>query len=284
MEPVSVPIAVVGGGNIARAILSGALQAGVLPPSRVVVAEPDAPARQAVAAMGFHAVASGVEAFAWLKHHEAHHGEGQIVLAVKPQSLDEVCHQLRPCLGLTRRVVVTLLAGTPTRRVRDCLGSQAAVVRAMPNLAVQLRRAITALAVGDGARDGDETAAAALFRAVGAVVEIDEDQMDAFTALAGSGPAYFFYLAEAMVRAGVELGFDPHTAARIVCETAAGAGLLLAAAAEEPHDLRRRVTSPGGTTAAAVSVLEQAGADESIVRAIRAAHQRGTELGRPGPA
>jgi pyrroline-5-carboxylate reductase len=281
MSPVRVPLAIVGGGNIARAILKGAEEAGVIDPARVVIAEPDEARRRGFEGAVAAVVPSAVEAMVWMKKHEGHHGEGQILLAVKPQSLDEVGRQLRPALGLTRRVFISLLAGTPTQRVRDCFGDPAAVVRVMPNLAVQLKRAITALAVGAGARDGDEDNAAALFSGVGTVIEIEEDLMDAFTAVAGSGPAYVFYLAEAMVKAATELGFDHRTAEKIVRETVAGAGLLLAAAAEEPHALRMRVTSPGGTTAAALEVMEHGQALETIVKAIHAAKERGAELGKP---
>jgi pyrroline-5-carboxylate reductase len=153
----------------------------------------------------------------------------------------------------------------------------------MPNLPAAIGEGATAVALGEGARPGDEALAMRIFGAIGPVVErIDERLMDAFTAVAGSGPAYLFYLAEAMSRSAVALGFEPAAADRMVRQTLAGAALLLRGSAESPAALRGRVTSKGGTTEAAVNVLDGAGAMGAIERAVAAAEKRGRELGGQG--
>ena len=164
--------------------------------------------------------------------------------------------------------------------VRSALGGRARVIRVMPNTPAQLRRGVSAIAIGEGASEDDAQFAVALFESVGEVVRVDESMIDAFTALAGSGPAYVFYLAEAMMRAGVEIGFDEATADRIVRGTIAGSAALLSDSTDrKPIDLRAAVTSKGGTTFAATQSLDASGAMDAIVRAIIAARDRGRELG-----
>ncbi|MBX3363252.1 MAG: pyrroline-5-carboxylate reductase [Phycisphaeraceae bacterium] len=264
-------IAVIGGGNMAHAIVEGAIGAGVLDADRVVVAEPD-PSRRSAFALG---VASAREAIAWL---DEQHADGQVLLAVKPQSLAGVGAELRGrCRG---RVVISILAGTPGERVREAVGPGVRVVRAMPNTPARIGRGMTAVSLSAGARDGDEKFAVALFSGIGRVVDIEEALMDAYTALAGSGPAYLFYLAEAMVRAGESMGFDSATSARIVRETLAGAALLYAGVTEEASKLRADVTSRGGTTEAAIGVLNDSGVMQALEKAVIAARDRGAMLGR----
>lgn len=275
------PWAIIGGGNMARAIIEGGTAAGLIEPARVVVAEPDGPKRARLEALGYTAVASASEALFRLRGLEQGGVRGQLLLAVKPQSLAAVGEEIGPALSADSRVVVTILAGTPGRKVRAALGGRVAVVRAMPNLPASIRLGATAVCLSDGSQPGDEAAAEALFRGIGPlVIRIDEGLMDAFTALAGSGPAYVCYLAEAMIRAGIEMGFDPGTAAEIARATIAGAGTLIGSAGGDPSELRSAVTSKGGTTAAAVAVLEAQGVMDSIVRAITAARDRGRELAR----
>lgn len=273
-------LAVIGGGNMAGAILRGAAAAGVVDVGRVVVAEPDEAKRAGLAKLGVAVCPGAAEALRWVREREEAGGAGQVMLAVKPQSLGAVGAELGPVFGAARRVVVSILAGTPSDRVRGVLGEAAAVVRVMPNTPAQVGKGVSGVSLGAGAVEGDEAFAVALFGGVGDVVRIDEGLMDAFTAVAGSGPAYVFYLAEAMVRGAEAVGFDREIALRVVKGTVAGAGALLDASGEEPGALRAAVTSKGGTTAAALGVFETAGVGESIVRAIAAARDRGRELGR----
>ncbi len=272
------PIAVVGGGNMAQSIVRGAIDAGVLDPRAVTVAEPESSKRDALRLWGVRVAKDSAELGAWLTQAELAPGEGQVLLAVKPQSLDEVAGQLRHTLGPARRVVISILAGTPTEKIRAALGPQVGVVRIMPNLPVRIRKSTTAIALGAGAEEGDDQRAQEIFSAIGRVVSIDESLMDAFTAVGGSGPAYLFYLAEAMIKAAMDVGFDRDTAEWTVRWTLAGAGALLDATDQPAETLRTAVTSKGGTTAAAIAVLDDARVIDAFIRAIRAARDRGREL------
>lgn len=280
MERTSVPLLIVGGGNMGRALVRGGLDAGRLEPGRVAVLEPSAHAREVFRPWGVRTLGTPAEAGSWLGEVERSGVPAQILLAIKPQSLDEVARQLMPVLGARRRVVISILAGTPSRRVRDRLGGVVAVIRAMPNLAASVRRSTTALAAGEDVGEGEDELARRLFEAIGRVVVIPEDLMDAFTAIAGSGPAYVFYLTEAMARAGEQMGFDSDTAHWMARWTVAGAGALLDATDQPPETLRAAVTSPGGTTAAAVGVLDRARTMDTLVQAMIAARDRGRELAR----
>jgi pyrroline-5-carboxylate reductase len=198
------------------------------------------------------------------------------MLAVKPQVFDVVAPALHA--RVDHRVVMSIMAGVGTERIGRALGD-VRVIRLMPNTPARVGKGITAICLGAGARPGDDALARSIFEAVGVVEPIDESLMNAFTAIAGSGPAYVFYLAEAMTRAGVAIGFDESTAARIVRATIAGAGALLDASDEDPGALRAAVTSKGGTTAAAIGMLDERDVMDAVVEAGRAARDRGRELG-----
>jgi len=289
MPQTLIPLAIVGGGNMARAIVRGGMDAGILDPRRVAVAELDAPKRDVFRSWGVRAVKRPEELVTWLVDSESKVAPGQILLAVKPQSLPDVGAQFTPLLGSVKRTIISILAGTPTQHVQAALtGNNPAraigVVRVMSNTPAQVRRGTSAVALGAGAQEGDEELAVEIFSAVGRVVRIDETLMDAFTAVAGSGPAYVYYLAEAMVKAAMEVGFDRDTASWIVRWTITGAAALLDATDQPPETLRAAVTSKGGTTAAAAAVLDKSGVKEALTQAIVAARDRGRELasGRQG--
>lgn len=266
----------VGGGNMARALVEGALRAGVLAGGAVAVVEPDAGKRGHFVSLGCVGRAQFGELAGKLGV------DAQVVLAVKPQSLDEVARDAAG-MDLADRVVVSILAGTPSARVRGALGGNVRVVRAMPNLPARLGQGCTAVALGAGAREGDDAFALRLFSAVGPVVErIDESLLDAFTAVAGSGPAYVFYLAEAMTRAAAALGFTQEVAERVVRQVIAGSGAMMGAGTSSAGDMRAAVTSKGGTTEAACRVLDDARVMGAVVRALTAARDRGRELGDAG--
>ncbi len=271
----SVPaLAVIGGGAMASAILRGASDAGVLG-QRVCVADRNASKRAAFST----AVASAAEAIDWLQANEGEPGAGQIMLAVKPQMLADVATEI--AAHVRERVVISILAGIKGDRIRATLGGACRVVRVMPNTPAQIRRGTTAISISAGASAGDAAFAERIFQAVGdVVVRLDESMMDAFTAVAGSGPAYLFYLAEAMQRGAREVGFDAETARRIAEQTVFGAAELLRSDGAQAAELRQRVTSKKGTTQAATDTFDQLGVMDAIVRGIVAARDRGVELGR----
>lgn len=279
-NPANIPLVIIGGGTMARAIIHSATAAKALDPRLIALAEPLPDRRAALQSWVGSLHPRITEAIDWLAATESTPGEGQILLAVKPQSLPQVAEELLPALGTASRIVTTIMAGTPSQKVRTALGGRVRVIRVMPNTPAQIGRGMTAIARGAGSVPGDEHLAERIFEAIGKTVPIAEDMMDAFTALAGSGPAYVFYLAEAMLQAALEMGFDRPAALQIVRETIAGSGLLLAQSRDEPTALREAVTSKGGTTAAATQVLNAAAVAQSITRAILAARDRGGELGR----
>lgn len=275
-EPTAPKLAVIGAGAMASAILDGAFGAGLLSPAEVVVVEPDESRRSAMAARGC-AIAQGSTPEAALR---ALAPGGVVLLATKPQSLADVARALGAS-PLLRGVVISILAGARSERVREAFGGSARVVRVMPNTPARIGLGVSAIAMGAGAQAGDDAMALKLFGAVGEVVRVEEAMMDAFTALAGSGPAYIFYLAEAMVQAGVEMGFDPRTADTVARAVIRGsAELLVRSPNERAAALRAAVTSKGGTTEAAIQSMERAGVGEAIVRAIAAARDRGAELSK----
>jgi len=265
----------IGAGNMARAIIGGLVARGH-PASRLVAADPDPDTRAAVARdYGIAAVDGNDRAVA---------DADVVVLAVKPQVIDAVGKSIAAALS-TQCVVVSVAAGTPVARLRASLGPERAVVRVMPNTPALHGAGATGMYAAPGCSQPQRDAARALFEAVGKVFEIeDESLMDVVTAVSGSGPAYFFALAEALADAGRAAGLDRATAEGLAAQTAAGAGAMLAAGDTPAGELRQRVTSPGGTTAAALDMLARRNFADSVQAAVTAAVLRGQELGgTPGP-
>lgn len=276
------PPLIVGGGNMARAIVEGAGRGGLGVFRGGVVVEPDVVKHAVFTGLGMSAFASIPAAIEQVDGKGATAGGGTlpILLAVKPQMLGDVARELAPRIAGREVLVISILAGTTIERIGGMLGT-ARIVRAMPNLPASIGKGATAITACGSATAEDVELARAIFSAVGPlVVPLDEGLMDAFTALAGSGPAYLYYLAEAMTRAGVAAGFDRGTSEAIVRQTLGGAGALLEGSDLAAADLRAAVTSRGGTTAAATGVLDARGVMEAVVEAIIAGRDRGRELGK----
>ncbi len=266
----NIRLAVVGGGNMSRAILLGAVRNGSIGAGEILVADPDPAARDAIARLGVQVVERAKEFAGRLA------GDARIMLAVKPQMLGAATADLGD--AARSRCVISILAGSTITRIRESLGGDVRVVRTMPNLPARIGKGITALAFGADATDDDREFTRALFAGVGETIELGETLIDAFTAIAGSGPAYVFYLAEAMRDAGAGIGFSREESLRIVRATILGAGTLLGQSDEDPADLRASVTSRKGTTDAAINVMESSGVRDAIRRAMIAARDRGAEL------
>ncbi|MEM1329405.1 MAG: pyrroline-5-carboxylate reductase [Planctomycetota bacterium] len=266
----------IGGGNMARAILEGAVAGRALDPARVIVAEPGADKHAPFAALGARPVTAAGDGLALLDQLDA---PRWIVLAVKPQVLPEVSAELRASLaGRVDLGVITMLAGVPSDGVRASLGGAVRVVRVMPNTPAQIRRGCTAVCAGAGAIEGDAGVAERLFAAVGEVIPLEESLIDAFTGVAGSGPAYLFRMAEAMEAGAIEAGLDADDARRIVRSVLTGSSLLLSSRGGDPGALREAVTSKKGTTAAGLDALQAGGFEDAVRSAILAARDRGAAL------
>lgn len=261
-------IAIVGAGKIGESLLSGLLHAGRAPGS-VLITERHEERRAALTAQ------YGVRA---VDAREAAHAADAVVVAVKPQDIDPVLADI--AAGITPgTLVVTLAAGLPTRLFEDSLPTGTPVVRVMPNTPMVIGQAMSAIAAGAHATSAHLDLVESLLGSVGKVVRVPEAQLNAVTALSGSGPAYFFYVVEAMIDAGILLGLPRAVAADLIIQTAVGSALMLRESGEHPVTLREAVTSPGGTTINAIRELENHGVRAAILAAIEAASQRAAELG-----
>jgi pyrroline-5-carboxylate reductase len=206
-------------------------------------------------------------------------GADVVVLAVKPQDIEtllgEVGHLLKP-----DQTVLSVAAAIPTSRIERHLGDDVPVVRSMPNTPSTVHEGIAGMCAGRHAGREHLDRAGTVLRAVGAVVEVPEEQMDAITAVSGSGPAYYALLAEAMIEAGILLGLSREVSTKLVVQTMLGTAKLLRDENVHPVELREMVTSPGGTTIRAIRELEQAGVRAAFLNAINAAMERSKELAR----
>jgi len=267
----STPIlAFIGGGNMARSLIGGLVARGHAADA-IRVAEPVAELRDALQ-RDF-----GVRVYAHAA--EATDGASVWLLAVKPQVMRGVCEALATQAQAQRPLALSIAAGIGAAQLQRWLGGRAAVVRAMPNTPALLGAGITGLYANDAADAAQRAQAAELLSAVGPTVWIDDEaQMDAVTAVSGSGPAYVFLLAEAMQAAGEAQGLPADTARALVRQTLLGASMMLTGSDDPAHVLRARVTSPGGTTQAAVETFEAGGFRALVDRAIDAATRRGREL------
>jgi pyrroline-5-carboxylate reductase len=200
-----------------------------------------------------------------------------VLLAVKPQDADVALRTISDSVGSAG--LVSIVAGLRTATIEEHLGHGASVVRAMPNTPARVGKGVTALATGSHATKATRDLAESVFSGVGPVVWLEEAQLDAVTALSGSGPAYVFYLAEALVASAVGLGLDREVAETLAFATIEGAGVMLRETGEQPDVLRAQVTSPGGTTAAAIAVLDERSVREAFNAAVDAACKRSKELG-----
>jgi pyrroline-5-carboxylate reductase len=262
-EGMKARLLVMGGGRMGSALVGGLVGAG-WEAERIGVVEADGDRREALAAM-----LPGVSVMA-----EAVAADGAVV-AVKPADGETACRALA-ATGTPR--VLSIMAGVRLARLEGWLGNGVAVVRAMPNTPALVGAGVSALAGGSGAELADLMWAEEILGAVGRVVRLEEADLDGATGLSGSGPAYIFLVAEALIEAGVRVGLDPEVSRILALETIAGAGRLLLETGEEPEKLRAQVTSPGGTTEAGVARLEENGLRRAFEQAVLAASERSREM------
>ena len=266
-------IAFIGGGNMASAMIGGLRSTGVAGQA-IVVADPVAAQLASLAErFGVRTTSDNTAAVV---------DADVVVLAVKPQEMGSVATALARSLAGSagsRRLFLSIAAGTRVGDLSRWLGAATPIVRAMPNRPALIGRGVSALYAGPGVMPVERETAEKVLGTCGATVWVDaESQLDVVTAVSGSGPAYFFLLIEALEAAAVEQGLPPATARRLAVATAEGAGCMAASATEPPAELRAQVTSKGGTTAAALEVFESGGLRAMVSRAVAAATQRSAEL------
>jgi len=265
-------ISFLGGGNMAEAIIGGLINGRVAEPRRIQVVDPN-PDRQTLFHQRYRVTVVGVVDDPFFE-------TDLIVVAVKPQVAEAA---LAPLAGRVDRVpLLSIMAGVPIARIQSIVGPSE-VVRAMPNTPALIGAGITALFSPEGVAAAVRTLAEKTMQAVGETLWVgDETAIDAVTAVSGSGPAYLFLFLEALARAGEQLGLPAETARRLAVATALGAAKLANAGPEPFEVLRARVTSPGGTTAAALEVLLAAGWPHQLEEAVAAAYRRARELAAGG--
>ena len=262
-------IAIIGVGNMGEAVLAGLVKAGHAPADLFAGVRRPERGEELTAAYGVRALSAA----------EAAAAAEIVVIGVKPYDVVAMLTSLGLKPG---QLVVSLAGGITTAAMEAAVPDGVAVVRTMPNTPSGIGEGMTVVAGGATASDEDVEETVALMRAVGDVAVVPEKNVDAAAAISGSGPAYVFYIAEALVEAGVHLGLPRATAAQLVTQTLVGSSLLLRESGEHPAVLRENVTSPGGTTAAALRVLESAAVRAALLDATRANRDRSREIAAEG--
>lgn len=263
-------IGFIGGGNMTRSIIGG-LITNEINPDLIKISDPDPEQRdRLVTQFGITATQ---------ENREVAEESDVVVLAVKPQVLRRAAGPIGDLVRERNLLVISIAAGVRIEAISSWLGGHASIVRVMPNTPALVGSGASALFAPPSITEPQRDTAESILRAVGITLWLtDESQIDTVTALSGSGPAYFFYLMEAMEATGCKLGLTPKTARLLTLETAIGAARLALESSEDLSSLRKRVTSPGGTTERAIEILDRAKTDKTIERAIGGAAVRSREL------
>ncbi|KHN68631.1 pyrroline-5-carboxylate reductase [Acinetobacter calcoaceticus] len=259
-------ICFIGGGNMAQALIGGLISRG-LPPTRITVSDPVEQIRQLLQEKEVHVTQDNVAAI---------QNADVVVLAVKPQVLATV---LRPLKGLlSDKLVISIIAGAEIQTISNLIDSDR-IVRVMPNTPALVQTGAHGIYANDVVGTSDRELTSQILAATGLTIWVNsEAQIDAVTAVSGSGPAYFFYLMESMIRAGKNLGLDEKVATALTLQTALGAAQMAITSSNTPSELRKNVTSPNGTTQAALEVFDRAQISQNIQSALAAAQKRSQEL------
>jgi len=267
----SYKVGFIGGGNMARALAGGLVSSGYRP-ENILVAEPGAERRDALAAE-----LPGVQISA--NNNDVAAAADCLVLAVKPQMMHDVCLDLAATVQAINPLIISVAAGTHSRDIDTWLGGNLAVVRVMPNQPALLLQGASGLFANDATSNEQRDRASDIMSAVGSVVHVpDEDGIDAVTAISGTGPAYFYLLIDMLIRSAEDLGLDAQAAHKLVMDTAKGSAALAAVSGETMEAMIEHVRSPGGTTAAAFEVFDDRNVREIFATAFAAAKDRAVEL------
>jgi pyrroline-5-carboxylate reductase len=260
-------VAILGAGKMGEALMSGLLRAGRQPTDLLFTERHAERTKLLEERYGVRGVSSA----------QAAEESDTLLVAVKPQEIAALLEELAPVVS-TRNLVITIAAGIPTAFLEQRLAADVPVVRVMSNTPVFVDQAMSAISPGAHATEEHLAHTEELLSPVGKVIRVPESQLDAVTALSGSGPAYFFYLVEAMIDAGILLGLPRAVAAELIVQTAVGSAQMLRDSGEHPVQLREAVTSPGGTTIAAIRELENHGVRAALLAALEAARDRSRDL------
>ncbi|UOF90233.1 pyrroline-5-carboxylate reductase [Fodinisporobacter ferrooxydans] len=263
----------IGAGSIAEAMIKGVIQNQLLQPEDIWVTNAANQARLLGLQTKYDVNITSPGDLSFVEHADV------IVLAFKPKDIMNGLERLKP-FNLKGKCIVSVIAGVPTRLIEDTLNeAELSVIRTMPNTSCAVGESATAITPGRWVKNQDLINIRRLFEAVGIVEEVEESHMDAITGLSGSGPAYVYYMIEALVEAGVKTGLEKEIVQRLVYQTVVGAARMLQEAEEDPAALREHITSPAGTTAAGIAVLAERNFPQAIVDAVCKATDRAHELG-----
>ncbi|MEF3301742.1 pyrroline-5-carboxylate reductase [Paenibacillus sp. GYB003] len=268
-------IAFIGAGSIAEALIGGMIEKSIASPEQIFAVNGQNDERLAYLRGKYGIRASRMPE----ERDEAIRGAAIVVLNMKPKdaaaAVADYRHLLRP-----EQLIVSVIAGLSVATIRRLLGGSFPVARTMPNTSSAIGLGAAGVSFSDGVAPSQRESALSLFRAIGEASVVDEDRLDIVTGVSGSGPAYIYYVMEAMIAAGVQGGLTEETARALTVQTVLGAAQMVKATNETPQALRRKVTSPNGTTQAAIELLEANGVGDHIGRAVLRAAERAREIGR----
>lgn len=259
----------IGCGNMGSALISGILESGLISKDKVSVTD--------IRPKRLEYIREKEGVFTTEDNREAVEKSDVIVLAVKPQVIGRVLSEIKDVVT-GDKVIISIAAGITTRFIEKALGKEVSVVRVMPNTPALVKTGASGLSPGKYAGEQEEAIAEQMMRRVGIVVKVPEEMLDAVTALSGSGPAYIFYIIESLIEAGMEMGLSEDDVRKLVGQTVLGAVRMVMDTGESPQVLRARVTSPGGTTEAALKYLEEKGFQKILITAVKEAAIRSKEL------
>ncbi len=263
-------LGVIGAGNMGEAILRGVIKSGCLPHDAIVAYDPVV-TREQTLAIEFGILSA--------QDNRIPGGCPHILIAVKPNVVPGVLEEIAPVIA-DDATVISIAAGVTTAFIDEKLKGKGHIIRVMPNTPMLVGSGVSVIAAGPRATSEDIHWAQRLFACSSLTIVMEEQLMDAVTGVSGSGPAYLFYLVEAMTAAGVAEGIDPEIAEMLATYTCIGAGKLLAETRKSPEALREQVTTPGGTTQKALEMMKEGGVKDTLIAAIRAAAERSRELGQ----
>lgn len=262
-------IGFIGAGSMAEAMIAGLIKGGVFQPEQIIVAN--------------HSNTERLQELSKKYRINTTHNKislvkdvSIIVLAVKPKDIKSSLDGLQEYIH--DQLIVSLLAGITIDTINSIIGRQTAVIRAMPNTSAAIAKSATAIAASENVTMSQIKKCKALFEAIGICKIVDEGQLDAVTGLSGSGPAYVYFLVEAMEKAAVEVGLDMVVARELIVQTLLGASSMIASSEKSPYQLRKEVTSPNGTTEAGINILKEQDVEKALVSCIKRATERATEL------
>ncbi|MBB6454405.1 pyrroline-5-carboxylate reductase [Salirhabdus euzebyi] len=265
-------IAFIGAGSMAEAIITGILNKGVIKPHQVYITNKDNQERLDRLNIIYHVPCMNDKK-------EVMKEADIVILSVKPKDAQEALHSIRPFVK-KEQLIVSVLAGISTEFIEEQLGVEVPVIRAMPNTSAAIGHSATAVAKGKHARKEHLENAISLFQTIGTTTVVEEEDLHAVTGLSGSGPAYIYYLVEAMEDAAQQAGLQKEISKELIVQTLVGAAEMLKTTQETPSALRKKITSPGGTTQAGIETLEKYKYQEALIECIKNAKARSVELGK----